>query len=96
MAEAHIENTLSVDTTVYGKQYTNRPGRIVGYVVELAEPIQYTVSHAGFEDVAVVRHVVVSQEPIKGLPQATPSSFYSVPLNGTECSGRVLGLSPSS
>jgi hypothetical protein len=74
MAEARIENTLAVDTTVYGKQYTNRPGKVIGYVVELAEPITYTVSYAGFEDTCVVRHVVVSQEPIKGLPQATLSS----------------------
>jgi hypothetical protein len=76
MAHA-INTTLSVDTTVYGKQYTNRSGKVIGYVVELAEPIAYAISHAGFEDTCVVRHVVVSQEPIKGLPQATLSSHTS-------------------
>lgn len=76
-SEMHHTLSLSVNTTVYGKQYTNLPGKVIGYVVELAEPITYTVSYAGFEDTCVVRHVVVGQEPIKGLPQATVTTPLS-------------------
>lgn len=72
-----MEHTLSVNTTVYGTRYTNLPGKIVGYVVELTDPITYTVSYAGFEDTPTVRHVVISQIPIKGMTPATVSSTPS-------------------
>lgn len=66
--------TVCIDTTIYGTRYTNLPGRIIGYVVELAEPVSYTVSYAGFEDTPTVRHVVISQIPIKGMTPATVSN----------------------
>lgn len=68
---------VTVDTTVYGKSHTNLNGKIVGYIVELAEPITYTVSHAGYEDTRTVRHVVVGQTVGGVLPSATLSATLS-------------------